>query len=702
MKLRSAIGAGLCALALLAPTAALAARVIAPGSEAAVLALVLPYQDEGEVTPGVRLVSIRIESEAIRMTVKDAAGAQGDITLRPAPAAAATAFEVEVPADAPEAVRPALVALADAVRRNDDDSFRFSDQGDGFGDNAVVLPPLHTERALAAAAWLLALLLGGLWFARTGLRRPRGALPWLLLFTVALGVRLAYDFDPLHANDHAWEDAAVALGVAGEVAASARLETTYGPALRMAQAPLAAALGGHFEALADAGALAGALASLLAGLGAAALAGGGRIGGLVGLLAGLTLALSPAASRVAGSESDLVFAQLALAWVLAVAARTRRIPTGPAVAAGVAILALGHIVGPGWAAGAAGLAVALRHATRLRGEAGDVEPHLLLGPSRWSLPTREALGLALWGALPAAGCGALRLLDAMAMVQDRATADGVGIAMEPTMLLISDPAYFPPVVGVLALLGLVGDLAPRQRDAGGGWRGLGVAVLGTIALWSGAVATTLASLLVVACATDAMRYQSVVAVVWVLLAARAPALLAFLLRRTPATAMVAFIALAVLTGVGILQPRSGHDFADSQITAWRGLRAASTQLGPTPTFVVPRGGAGRAALPDAPRGMWSAEGPTSRVLSSVNARTRCEGGLGLPEGSFLYLPPGCHAVTDGEPPCAPVRPFDAGGASVAEDRVDVVQVWDRQRPLGEFLRFPTGTVRWELRRARCR
>ncbi|MEY3015297.1 MAG: hypothetical protein RIT45_4032 [Pseudomonadota bacterium] len=678
-----------------------ALRIIPPGSERAVLDLVRPFEDEGEVTPGVRLMSIRIESDRVRMTLRDGDGASGELELVPAATPGARAFTVAEVEGAAPTVKAALRKLADAVAHNDDGSFPFGEdvaQPDG-GD--TMLPPLWVERVLAGLGWLWVWLAGLLWVWRAARAPPRPTgrifgLGVVIVVAVAAWVRLRNGFDPMHANDHAWEDAAVALGLASDAAAASRLETIYGPAFRMMQAPLAALAGGHFEALAWTGAAVGALAT-----GMAALAAGALGGPVAGLLAGGVLALAPAAARVAASESDVVYGQFLFAWILALAARPRAIATGPAAAAAAALLALGHVVGPGWAAGAAGLAVALRHAARLQAPGLPVEGHLLVGPTRLGLPTREAIGLAIWVGVPGALAGALRLHDAMPMVSGRASTDGVAIATEPTMLLATDPAFFPPLVAIVAFVALVADFGPRRTQAGEGVRGAVVALLGSGALWIGTAATVAASLLVVACVTDALRYQAVLAVAIVVLAARLPAVVQWLARPRPEVGVALLLVVALAVGVEALRPRSGAEFVDTQIAAWRGLRDAAPRDAEVLTFVVPRGGAGRDALPDAPRGRWGPNGPTSQVLSSFNARARCDGKVGLPPASYLYLPPGCHAATGGEPPCAPAMAFDAGERAVAAGRVDVVQQWDRQRPSGEFLRFATGTVDWQLRRAGC-
>ena len=84
------------------------------------------------------------------------------------------------------------------------------------------------------------------------------------------------------------------------------------------------------------------------------------------------------------------------------------------------------------------------------------------------------------------------------------------------MLLARDSAWFPVGVLVAATFVMIADLGWRQRLAG-----LGPALLGSAALWSGAIAMTAGAMLIIASVTDALRYQSVMVPALVVVCARA-------------------------------------------------------------------------------------------------------------------------------------------------------------------------------------
>ena len=705
---------------LLAANALLALPLIATGSEADILALVAPFRDEGEVQPGVTLASIRIDAQQIVMTLRGPAES-ADLILRPRTqrAPGSPAFDLTLSPAADAVLLAAQMSLRDAIVANDHGAFRFLDSielndaqdarsGVEAGPAMEVLRLV--ERVAAAFAWWFVIISAVLWAIRSARRRGRGgwreALAWAAVFGLAFWARARLGFDPLHANDHAWEDAAVALGVSGESGSEQRLNVIYGPAFRLAQQKLVVLFGAHLDALATVGALLGAAATVLLGLAARAVA-----GPVVAALAVLAMALSPLAVRVAASESDVVFGQFALAWVLAIAARPRGVPTGPVAAAGVVLLALGHVVGPGWAAGAAGLAVALRHASRrspglaLGAAAADLAPqpferHLLVGPRSWDDATREALGLTLWLGVAAAVLGSIRLLDAMPMLAAREAPDGVSISANPSMLLLLDADYASPVWFVLALVAMGGDLGMRLRP-GRGLADGATALAGTVALWLGIAALAVSSLMIIACVSDGLRYQSVFLVAVLVLAARGAAVLRWLVRLPGRWTQAVLLALCLVAAVEAVRPRAGMYFQDAQIAAWRALRAVDSLPEETITLITPHQSHRGEAAPDAPRGLWSANGPRSRVLWADVVKSQCSSGTPLPPHSFLYRPPSCASIGADVAPCAALDALDAGGPSVAAGVVTIAQQWDRERPSGEFLVYETGSVPWSLRRAQC-
>ncbi len=560
------------------------------------------------------------------------------------------------------------------------------------------------EWCVAAVGWWVLLVCGVAGWVRRSARRgavgeaaapgaQRALWPLALLCGGALAflLRLRLGFVPLHANNHAWQDAALSLhpGAAGPGRAAADVVT--GPALRMAQASLASLAGGHLEALAWVGSGVGAVAAVLLALAARAL--GGRRAGLWALLAA---AVTPLTVRVAASESVVVFAQLLTAAAVLIAARPGLVPTGPALAATSALLALGHVVGPAWALSATGLAVALRHLRRCGGasRAAPWERHTLVGPARWGRPTREAVGLGLWAGLPAVGAGALRL--ASARVELRAQVGDGSLATTPELghFLSLDPAFFSPLALALALAGVAWTLAraargrPAARLAAGG--ALGVVTLG---VWSGSA--------LMACTTDGLRYQSVTAVALLGLGA-AP--LGRLLRAAARGPRRRWLPLVLVCAVCVdaAWPRAGMGFADSQAAGWAALRAAIPSSTAVQTFVVTEAGPYARALPDAPEGRWSSVGPTSRRLPVHEALARCRRGQALPPDTWVWLPPLCDARGRGQPPCAALQVFErVRAAGSARGRVDLAPGWGRQGVRSEFLRFAEATAEWRLSRAGC-
>lgn len=721
--------------------AAHAEAVIGPGREADVLALIAPHRPGVALAPGVVLGRVQIHERevvyVVRLSAAAAGGAEASaaLRLRPRPLARQAdgpkgpAFSLH-PDAATGPLGDGLAALSRAVLTNDDGRFPFLAAVDSRTAARPTSVPQGSrwERYLALALWALwavaGLLAVWLWVRRAGQPlAPRRWAPWvaaLALFAVAAWARWRLGFTPLHANGHAFEDAAASLGVDGAAALS-RLDAIYGPALRLAQRASVALTGAHLDGLATAGALWGGLAAVLCASAVAALA--GRLGGI---LAGLAMALLPLALRLAASESDLVVAQalIAAALLAAVAVPSAAEAGSPwlgrardlCLAAALGLLALGHVLGPPMAATVAATAVSLRHAAALAAAPplGPDTPRL--GPVARAAATEHAsaaasaalrLGLPLIavGAL----CGGLRLHTALEHVADRG---GIGIALEATMLLFTDGDWFAPGLAACAVLGLVGDLAARQpAPALATVRSRLLGLAGTLALWLGAIVALFSMLVICASTTDAVRYQGALLPVVLTWAARLPSLLSWITAMMAGSTQpspvasagtqrqrLATWALGLVLAADIAWPRAGADFQDSQGAGWRAVRPALVALGADLTLVSPRHRGPAPVVIETPRGAISAIGPELARLREEDLRAACEARLALPANLYVLLPPACEARGAD---CGGLRRLRLGSAPVAAGRVDVAPYLDRERPRAEFSDFQGGSAAWSLWRAGC-
>ncbi len=741
--------------ALCTSTAWAAAPAIPPGREADILALFAPLQDEGPVGEDVTLSGVRVGGHAIVVTLRHVSGATTQVTLTPVDDAVALgrAFHVRAASTDHTALQAAQKAVMAAVKSNDKGVF-FRAGGAvrvvgtaGRADFELWASP---EAWLSAALWLLLLVVlvhPVLGLARRAVLGPRRvqALGWLggglSLLLVAVAVRRHLPFTPLHANDHAWEDLAVVLGLPEATLSIARHAETYGTGWLVARRALNAVFGAHIAGVGAAATWWGGGAVLLSAL--AARAAGGT--GLAVAVATLAAVWAPAGARVAHSESGLVVAQWLLAAGLWSATRPGRVGVVGAAAA-CALLALGHAVGPAFAAGLAAMAFAVRPAQRPRpprAAAATDEPQAPgAAPSVARARLRTAAAEARHRAaqqtedrlLPAARPGApfpwrlaaglivavgaataLRLLHAGAHVGGRLARieQTIPIPNQPLKFSVwASPAYAPTALWALAALGVCASLWARWR--GERWRGL--VLEAPLAL--GATVVFVAGLLVCASITDGLRYQATLLAPSVVLAARA----GLGWRHGPARWRWALGVLQGVATVGVLvallQGFPGSAHLDGQAQAWQALQA---NLGPqrgTLTLIRPGRHPASPAVPDVPQGPWSATGPTTVAMDAAAALVACKSGAGLPEATYVVESPACHArAAEGAAaggvdasgaaraaagrPCGEALALRAKGPALAARQIELARPLTALGLPGEFLRFPHGQVPWRLYRAAC-
>lgn len=740
-----------------APPAAYA-EVIARGREADVLDLFKPFRDEGTVTTGITLAGVRISAQKVVVTLRRAASggkATAEATVILTPVAPVTAgkphFSVRLASTDEADLQSAQKAIAAAISRNDKGTFfapppvedpAEPGAGGDLSDGQPVRSHAH-QRATTAApvtsltvspeAWLggilwlvlLVIMAGPLFsvFARV-LRGPHrlvamaqlGAGVTLLL--LALRSRLDMPFVPLHANQHGWEDLAVLLNLPDAAPAVGRHLEVYGAAWLVARRALLPLFGAHFDGVGLAGAWWGATAVLLAAV-AALRAGGSRV--VVGVAA-VALVYAPVAARVAHSESDLVVGQWLIAAGLWLATREGRLAVG-GVCAAIALLALGHVVGPPLGLALALMAIALRPALP---EEDSTPPTVRALPSSAAGDTTPLAGMLgagvgrdlsprLWTAagfgLTLVAATAIRLLSAGVHLGSRLgiTEQAVPIPLQPwkfSLWLSTD--YASTGLGVLALLGVVGALAVRWADAR--WRGVVV----ELPLWMGVAAVVTTGLVVCASLTDGLRYQSLLAAPMLVLAGRAG--LAW--RHGPSrwrwalglACVIALMATLVETGRGF----QGRTQLDSQGQQWLHLRATLGKHQGKLYLLRPEWSPGRAAVFEVPQGRWSADGPESLELDSAAATIDCRRGGQLPPQTFAIRFAACSASRNdhqaafgrrkrpGRPPCASALALRVNDQPLGAWPITVARPLMRLGLPGEFLTFAKPQVPWQLFEAQCR
>lgn len=490
-----------------------------PGHEAEILTLFEPFQPEqrvGEAT----FTGVQVGSNTIAAQVTAAGGAVGRLVLsartgepqqQANPLAPSASFDLALqPPELDARLVQPLTQLAERVRLHDPGGLvqRWT--------RAVAAPgtaPAPAEPRTAARAWLVAA--GGLWMAvlaalavlvAWAIQRPSPEvglriLALLGIAVVAAIVRWHAPATLLHCNNHGVEDLRAVLGA--DLADQPRLILRYGPAFFGPQAWLGHALGGGDQAVFLVSVAVGSLATALA----AAAAWTWTTGVWPGLIAGLFCAVLPLSARVGHSESNLVFGQVSIALMLLAAGMRVRLrqaepaqegvlakavgPASTALLGGATLLtATGHTFGPGYA-----VAVLVVVAESLAGRGRGVRDHArTIG---WFVLPVLAFALLVGGA---DGSNRARLAAATL---------GEASPFKPlAYLLWFDPTWTPWPAQALVVFGIA-----RFWRAGGLLRraallpGLGL-LIGLALFIGGSVSV-------------ALRYQSLLAPVWALLAGAA-------------------------------------------------------------------------------------------------------------------------------------------------------------------------------------
>ncbi len=698
--------------------AAAAPPVLEPGRERDVLALLAPFEDEGQVVDDVVLAGVRIRSDRVDLLIRRSAagGSHALVTLRPldpsAGRAVGSSFRIVLPMDADAVLRQAAEALAKAVQTNDDGRFFPVPETVPEGAVEVASEPPRDPSArhprvpkaeiepdydlwqqprtrLAMVAWflLLAALASTIWRALQraplGRRRVVATVRILLLaltLLIALAARRSAPWTPLHANHHAFDDLAVVLDLPDSGPSTQRTVSAYGPSWLIAQRAATVVFGRHHDGVGDAACWWGALAVVLA---LAAAWGAGGVG-WAAALAAMAMALAPVAMRVGHSESSLVVAQWLVAATLLLATRRGRM-AAVGVLAGLLLLATGHVVGPALSGGTALLAWALPRIPR------TVDSQRRVG--------HRIAWLVAVISVPIAGA-ALNLLTSSGEVADRVAATGSWMPIPgnaTTFSLWFDPQQAPLALLGLAALGLMG-LALRD-NARRAWQGrlrLGALIFGTLSLGAG-------GLLVCASVSDGLRYQSTLAPALVVLAAAAP-LCSRHARGLPRfLGTVAALLAGVLTMAPLLSPMAGATTLDAQGQWYHQVRRSlHGQRGDVHLLIAERGGP-RGAVFQAPQGRLSASGPTAHEVRLNSLRYECEAGLKPRQPLYVLLPPACASGPDDSAAlaCSELENYISEEGSVQTGFATPLAAMTDEGIPGEFLLYRRPYAPWRIAFGRC-
>ncbi|MBI5609710.1 MAG: hypothetical protein HY902_12630 [Deltaproteobacteria bacterium] len=690
---------------------------IGPGREAEVLQLIAPYRDGADVLPGIRLQEVALSPTAIELKLQGPQG--GSASLVFATSDGPRSFvETRRQASSP-ALEPALQALAQAVGQHDHGTF--------FAN----APPLTTARApsdvqapaatagwptlttaldwAALAAWLVLLLA----MLAKALRPPR---TWttlvmgLLLWVVAAQVRHALPLTPLHADDHAFLELGLAAGAEPHGSRLPHLLQFYGPAWFQAQQWTAGLFGAHHDGVGHWAAAVSGLAVALAAV--AARRASGRW--LPALLAAAVCIWAPVAARVGHSESTLVVAQFLIAAVLWLASPPYPPRSGAwdlaGVSAGLALLCWGHSLGPIYAAGTGLCAWALAVRPRLSAAAGHPDPeHALPGPKSLAskldwLPNRGTLLAGAVGGALALGAASWQFISQRALLGDRLGATESLLPVPGRFwayLLWWNGDWAPTAFATLVVgFGFAGLYAQRRVHG----RAIGAVTVAAYGL--GTVVAAIAGLLVVACTTDAARYQAPLAPILLVVAGFAPRFAELLpaSRQLPAIGAATFAQMIAL--VQLLMGLPARTALDAQGQFYAVLRHELASETAEITLVVPtrKPGERRHVVVDLPSGRWSPSGPTSHTMSADEFAGRCRQlGPKAAEHAWVALSPACAAV-DLPGMATPCAELDALLDTSGPLRAGFVRPWagEPDRGLaGEFHKFSGDSVPWRLGRARC-
>ncbi|MSQ84021.1 MAG: hypothetical protein EXR77_14250 [Myxococcales bacterium] len=716
----------------------MAATIIGRGREADVLRLLAPYRDGQPVADGVTVDAVRIGGGQITVELRDTTGKTALIALRPAlPVRNDKAFAVDVP-PTDGVLGQAANLVAAAVRRNDDGTFFASTSG------AVQTTTQSLSAGPAAPdLWFgLAWATAGLWvvlaacIAAKAMRRPRSwsaSVFGAVILVLAAAARRAAPFTPLHADDHAYVEMAVGLGLPQVDQHAARLMHDYGPAWWQLQRWTAGLWGNDHEALGRWAAAVGAIATVLAVLAARR-----ACGQWLPALAGAALMCwAPLAVRVGNSESTLVVAQLLVAAALWLASPPYPAGSGRLDALGVlcalGLLATGHPLGPVFAVGAGlcswalsirpkALAPSAKSAEPARPARSDFGNHdgaialhfsqlapeqvQLLNkgndtPSPTWLPASHNLVSIVAGVVAVGALVAWHWGGQATLIGNRLAATG-GLPIPRGFWLYElwwTGQWAPTVLTTaVAAAGLAGFYAQRAVH------GRAIGMWSAAALVFGTGAMLAAGLLVVACTTDALRYQAPMAAVWVLIIAFAPRCADLTRDRARPVVYLAVLAAMVIGTLQCFLTPNGATAADAQAQAYAILRRELAAEKGDLWLLAPDRPVGekRHVVIDVPVGSWTREGPMSHRVSADEFAQACEMGI-KPTNTWVYLAPACEAVdlpSVGTPCAAIARFLDPTG----DLRAGFLRPWSgvmAQGLPGEFHTYPSDTVAWRLGKARC-
>ncbi len=690
---------------------------IGPGREADVLQLLAPYRDGAEVLPGIRLQEVALQPTSIELKLQGPQDSTASLVFSTSDGARSF-VETRRQASSPS-LEPALQALAQAVGQHDHGTF-FANAaplatshalGDLPAPGATPgTPTLTTPLDWAALlAWLVLLVA----MAAKALRPPRTwttVVMGLLLWVVAAQVRHALPLTPLHADDHAYLELGLAAGADPHGARLSHLLQFYGPAWFQAQQWTAGLFGAHHDGVGHWAAAVSGLSVALAAV--AARRASGRW--LPALLAAAVCIWAPVAARVGHSESALVVAQFLIAAVLWLASPPYPPRSGAwdlaGVSAGLALLCWGHSLGPIYAAGAGLCAWALSVRPRPTTTAGHPDPeHALPGPESrattldW-LPSRGSLLAGAVGGTLALGAALWQFVSHRALLGDRLGATDSLLPVPGRFwayLLWWNGDWAPTAFATVVVgFGFAGLYAQRRVHG----RAIGALSAGAYAL--GTLATAVAGLLVVACTTDAARYQAPLAPTLLVVAGFAPRFAELFAesRHLPAIGAATLAQMAAL--VQVLMGLPARSSLDAQGQFYAVLRHELASEPGELTLVVPtrKPGERRHVVVDLPSGRWSQAGPTSQTMSAQEFLGRCKQlGAKAAEHTWVALSPACEAV-DLPGLAKPCAELEALLAPTGPLRAGFVRPWagEPERGLaGEFHKFPSDSVPWRLGQARC-
>ena len=341
---------------------------------------------------------------------------------------------------------------------------------------------------------------------------------------------------------------------------------------------------------------------------------------------------------------------------------TRRVAPYSHIGLGIAafLLVSGHPIGLGVCAatGLIALSYGLRHG-------------LGLVPSS----TRTVATLA------GAGAGVWLLPLALEVTSERVPMGFAGSL--PSVIMWLRPEFAPTALWPLAAVGLAlvfGLPRPRTRDVAAG----ALLVVGMTALVLGVTH--------VVDVTDAIRYQSLLALVLFLLTAEA---LAYTVRSTRLARGVAVL-LVTFAAAGLLWARVQPACVGLEAEAYLSLRQALTT--PDEIWLIQMRRPDSQVIHEMPVGRWSSAGPTVHAMLATEASDLCHERGVLPDNTWIWMSPS-FSVPGEEPARERLLAFadDAEGLAIGMMGANRPTRWGG---LGEFHPFPD-EVPWLVAPARC-